>query len=90
VKSDSPEILFNAGLLEQKASNHQQAAAYYSKAAELRPNFAEAHLNLAVAQQALGKDDEAVACFEKALELKPQLAKGYFALKPLRPASRKK
>ena len=84
IKSDSAEVAYNAGLLEQKAGRHEEAAAYYRKAAELDPQLAEAHLNLAVALQALGKPDEAVGRFEQAIRIKPSLAKGYFALKPMR------
>ena len=73
-------------MLEQKAKEHAKAAAHYEKAIKLRPDFAEAHLNLAAALQAMSQQDEAVVSFEKALELKPQLAKGYFSLKAKRPS----
>ena len=48
LKSDSAEIQFNAGLLEQKADNAKEAIEYYSKAIEIDPEFAEAYLNLGV------------------------------------------
>ena len=87
LKGDSAEILFNAGLLEQKAEQQEAAIEYYTRAVKLRPDFAEAHLNLGVALQGEGKEAEAVECFEKALELKPDLAKGYFTLRPARPSA---
>ncbi len=88
LKPDSAEVLFNAGLLEQKAENHEAAAELYKKAVGVRSDLAEAHLNLAVALQAIGDEEEAVGHFEKAIEIKPQLAKGYFKLKPMRRAGR--
>ena len=84
LKSDSAEVFFNAGLLEQKAERHEQAVNYYSEAIKLRPSLAEAYLNLAVAQQSLGNEGDAVGNFEQAIKIKPTLAKGYFALKPMR------
>ena len=85
MKSDSAEIQFNAGLLEQKADNAKEAIEYYSKAIEIDPEFAEAYLNLGVALTGTDGEAEAVDCFERALEIKPELARGYFTLKSLRP-----
>ena len=82
LKPNSPEILFNAGLLEQKAQNHQAAIKLYTQALALKTEFAEAYLNLAIAHQTLGADNDANQAFEKAIRLKPELAKGYFALTP--------
>ena len=93
LRDESPEILFNAGLLEQKAGENEDALGHYSRAVELKPDFAEAHLNMGAALRSLGREDEAVEKFEKALELKPQLAKGYFSLKPMkiaRPSAQRK
>ena len=39
-----------------------------------RGEFAEAHLNLAIAHQSLGNEAEASKNFEKAIKLKPELA----------------
>jgi tetratricopeptide (TPR) repeat protein len=76
-------VLFNAGLLEQKAENHDRAAELYTQAIRKKADLAEAHLNLAVALQSMGEEEKAVASFEEAIRLKPQLAKGYFSLKPM-------
>ena len=83
LKPDSAEVLFNAGLLEQKAENHERAAELYAQAISKKADLAEAHLNLAVALQSTGNEEKAVASFEEAIRLKPQLAKGYFSLKPM-------
>jgi tetratricopeptide (TPR) repeat protein len=75
-----PEILFNAGLLEQKAGNLPAAIDLYTRAVSQRSDFAEAWLNLALAYRAAGNLEEAGQCMERAVHLKPELARGYFAL----------
>ena len=74
----SSEVLYNAGLLLQKAGQMEDAARLYREAAEENPDFAEAMLNLGHVLKALGQEEEARTCWSKALEAKPELAQGSF------------
>jgi tetratricopeptide (TPR) repeat protein len=78
----SSEVLYNAGLLLQKAGQMEDAARLYREAAEENPDFAEAMLNLGHVLKALGQEEEARSCWSKALEAKPELAQGYFEPAP--------
>ncbi len=51
-----------------------EAVASYRRALELKPDFAEAHYNLANALSDQGKLEEALAGYRRALELKPDYA----------------
>ena len=51
----------------------QEAAAAFAAAAKRQPGFAEAHLNLGLADEELGKYDEAITSLREALRLKPHL-----------------
>ena len=48
-----------------------EAAASCERALALKPDFADAYVNLGLARRAQGKLDEAAACYERALLLKP-------------------
>jgi tetratricopeptide (TPR) repeat protein len=51
----------------------EEAAAGFSAVTALRPNFAEAHLNLGLVLEEQRKNEQAIAEFQKALALKPRL-----------------
>jgi tetratricopeptide (TPR) repeat protein len=59
-------LLFHEGALEA-------AAEAFRRAAELRPDYAEAHNNLGLALSRLGRHDDAVGAFRRALECDPDL-----------------
>ena len=48
----------------------EQAAASYSRALQIKPDFAEAHNNLGDVLKSLGRLDEAVASYGRALQIK--------------------
>ena len=52
----------------------------FSRALELKPDYAEAHYNLGNAMHALGMHDNAVACYGRALELAPNYAEAHNGL----------
>ena len=51
--------------------------ASFSRAIELRPNYPEAHYNLANTLKELEKTDEAIAGYKRAIELRPDLVQAY-------------
>jgi tetratricopeptide (TPR) repeat protein len=63
--------------------DYKNSEAYYSKAIELKPNFAEAYChrgNIEQFKSIYGSTrlNEALADYDKAIELKPDLAEAYF------------
>ena len=74
----SAEVLYNAGLMYEKAGQIEKAVRLYRDALVQRPDMPEALLNLGRNLEANGKSDEARNCWSKALESEPALAQGYF------------
>jgi tetratricopeptide (TPR) repeat protein len=54
-----------------------QAVASYTKALQIKPDYAEAHGNLGNALVALGKHHEAIASYTRALQIKPDYAEAH-------------
>ena len=61
------------GVARQALRDHDGAAHAYRKALEIRPDYAEAALNLGIALQESGKPDAAMQAFARAYALRPQL-----------------
>ncbi|MEE3330057.1 MAG: tetratricopeptide repeat protein, partial [Myxococcota bacterium] len=61
----------NLGMALAIAGRNEEALGYYSRAAELDPDFQEAHHNAGVALHLLGRLDDAKRELERALELEP-------------------
>jgi len=74
----SAEVLYNAGLMHEKAGQTDKAARLYRDALEQQPDMPEALLNLGRILEANGKSVEARGCWTRALEAEPALAQGYF------------
>ena len=74
----SPEVLYNTGLMYEKAGQLDKAVRLYRDALAQQPDMPEALLNLGRILEAAGKSDEARTCWTKALEAEPALAQGYF------------
>ena len=74
----SAEVLYNAGLMYEKAGQMDKAVRLYRDALAQQPDMPEALLNLGRILEANGKTDEARSCWSKALEAEPALAQGYF------------
>jgi len=72
------EVLYNAGLMYEKAGRSEEAGRMYQDALEQQPDMPEALLNLGRILDASGKPNEARNCWSKALEAEPALAQGYF------------
>jgi tetratricopeptide (TPR) repeat protein len=74
----SPEVLYNAGLMYEKAGQLDKAVRLYRDALVQQPDMPEALLNMGRILETTGKGEEARACWAKALEAEPALAQGYF------------
>jgi Flp pilus assembly protein TadD len=75
-----PNVLVIANLLgavNAGLGRLEEAVASYSKALQIKPDYADAHNNLGVALDALGKSEEAVASYHKALQIKPDYAEAH-------------
>ena len=60
--------------------NLAEALTHFQKALEIKPEYAEAHLNLGMALVNGGRTGEAIAHYQKALEIKPEYAEAHFNL----------
>jgi len=70
----SAELLYNTGLMYEKADQSEKAAHLYREALALQPGMPEALLNLGRILESGGNSDEARLCWTKALEAEPALA----------------
>ena len=72
VRSDAPaSIWFDLGLVRQDLRDHIGAATAYRRALELKPDYAEAALNLGTVLQEAGDLDSAMLAYAKAYRLRP-------------------
>jgi tetratricopeptide (TPR) repeat protein len=70
---DAPaSVWFDLGLAHQDLRDYHGAATAYRRALELKPDFAEAALNLGVALQESGDLDRAMRAYVEAYRLRPQ------------------
>src|SRR5262249_8103017 len=67
----SAQTLTNLGEALREQGNLEEGAELCRQAAELQPDFVEAHNNLGLALQMLGRPQQAIACYERALQLHP-------------------
>jgi tetratricopeptide (TPR) repeat protein len=68
----SASVWFDLGLVRQDLRDHAGSAAAYRKAIEIRPDYAEAALNLGVVLQERGDIDNAMRAYAQAYRLRPQ------------------
>jgi tetratricopeptide (TPR) repeat protein len=70
--ADAPaSVWFDLGLARQDLRDHAGAAAAYRKACAIKPDHAEAALNLGVVLQELGDIDDAMRAYAQAYRLRP-------------------
>ena len=71
VNTDAPaSVWFDLGLARQDLRDHKGAAAAYRRACEIKPDYADAALNLGVVLQELGDMDEAMRAYSQAYRLR--------------------
>ena len=74
VQGDAPaSVWFDLGLARQDLHDYHGAATAYRGALELKPDFAEAALNLGVVLQESGDLDSAMRAYADAYRLRPQM-----------------
>jgi tetratricopeptide (TPR) repeat protein len=66
------QVWFDLGLVRQDLRDHRGAAAAYRRALDIKPDHAEAALNLGVALQEAGDLDGAMRAYADAYRLRPQ------------------
>jgi len=72
--TDAPaSVWFDLGLVRQDLRDYGRAAAAYRKAIELKPDYAEAALNLGVVLQESGDLDSAMRAYGEAYRLRSQM-----------------
>jgi len=72
--ADAPaSVWFDLGLVRQDLQDHRGAADAYRKALAIRPDHAEAALNLGVVLQETGDLDRAMRAYAEAYRLRPQM-----------------
>jgi tetratricopeptide (TPR) repeat protein len=75
---DSPEVLYNAGLMYEQSGETEKAIGLYRDALARKSDMPEALLNLGRLLESTGNSEEARNCWSKALDAEPALAQGYF------------
>jgi len=77
--TDDPNAVYNHGVALLHEKQYAAALAEFEKAVQAKPDFAEAHNNLAycLRQQGPAKYSEALSHYNKAIKLNPNLAEAY-------------
>ncbi len=70
-------VFSNYGVILKNLGKLQEAEFSYRKAIEIKPNYADAHINLGNVLNCLGKLKEAELSYRKAIEIKPNYAEAH-------------
>ncbi len=79
IQANSPDLLFNLGIIFSNSGQSTAAADSYRKAIAFQPQFFEAHANLGTVLQKNGQLSEAIQHYRKALNIHED-ARGHFNL----------
>jgi tetratricopeptide (TPR) repeat protein/2-polyprenyl-3-methyl-5-hydroxy-6-metoxy-1,4-benzoquinol methylase len=74
---NSHALLNVLGATYSELGKYEEAITSYNKVLEIKPEFAEAHYNLANTLRELGSHEAAIASYNKAIEIKPDLTDAY-------------
>ena len=77
---DNADVLNLLGLIAQTKGLHQEAVAYFYKAANAAPNHFPIYFNLAVSLGACKKYAEAAEAYRKVIQLHPQCKEAFYGL----------
>lgn len=73
-------FLYNEAIDQYKQENVEKSVELFKKAIELRPDFYEAHYNLAQILMSIEKNDDALKSLEEIAKLKPQDSETFYNL----------
>jgi len=79
VKTVDAAVVYNQGVALMHEKKYTEALVDFEKAVQAKPDFAEAHNNLAycLRHQGSAKYNEALGHYDKAIKLNPTLAEAY-------------
>jgi len=77
IEENDPVALLDQGIAFGNEGQHDRAIAYFNKALELNPRFAEAYKYRGLAYNYKGQHDKAISDYTKAIEINPRFAKAY-------------
>ena len=77
IKGTNPVELLKQGVVFGKKGQYNRSIAYFNKAIELNPRYAEAYNNRGIAYKNKGQYDKAISDFNMAIEINPRYAKAY-------------
>lgn len=80
VVAPDPYIMFGLALRKEKGGDLEEASKFYSYAIELKPNMAEAWINLAEVRHKMGYPEEKIRILEEALRIVPDDPRTWAAL----------
>jgi tetratricopeptide (TPR) repeat protein len=78
--AENPLAENNLALVLSRHGRAEDAAAHYTEALRIKPDFAEAHNNFGLLLADRGQGDAAIKQFSEALDLKPSCAEAHFNL----------
>ena len=71
------KIFASIALCHHKLKNYIKAELFFKKAISIKPDYAEAWVNLGLAVKDQGRLDNAIEAFKKAISIKPDFAEAY-------------
>ena len=75
--SEDPNACNNRGIALAREGQYESAIAWFTRAFQRNPVFAEAYYNRALVDLAIGQLGQAISDFTKAVEIKPAFIEGY-------------
>ncbi len=73
----SPDAYNKQGLEKASRQGHHGAIKDFSKAIQLKPDYAETYYNRGVSKIALGEPEDAIEDFEEAIKINPEYVEAY-------------
>ena len=77
---DHPFVLHQLGLVAHQMKDHGEAIGFFLRAVAVKPDYTQAHYNLACEFKILKRFDEAVASYQRTLVLDPDYVNAHFNL----------